>query len=209
MTPPTAVAGIAVPQTAAATAALEVATAYCSPPLLHHSVRSYLWGAWYGTAHGIGYDEELLYVAALLHDLGLVAEFDSHRVPFEAAGGHVAWVFGAAAGWPVPRRARVSEVIVRHMWDGVDPALDPEGHLLEVATSMDITGRRAAELPAGLRADVLARYPRGALVAEFTACFEDQARRKPGSAAAAAVGAGIAERLAANPLENDIRRPEA
>ncbi len=37
----------------------------------------------------------------MLHDVGLVEEFDSHRVLFEEAGGHVAWVFGARAGWPV------------------------------------------------------------------------------------------------------------
>jgi hypothetical protein len=34
----------------------------------------------------------------MLHDIGLVKEFDSHTVPFEQAGGHVAWVFGAGAG---------------------------------------------------------------------------------------------------------------
>jgi hypothetical protein len=48
---------------------------------------------------------------------------------------------------------------------------------------------------------VLDHYPRLELAAEFTACFEEQARRKPGSQAAAAVRAGITGRLAANPLE--------
>ena len=40
------------PQTPTATAALAVATRFYSPALLNHSVRSYLWGAMYGTAHG-------------------------------------------------------------------------------------------------------------------------------------------------------------
>jgi len=33
------------------------------------------------------------------------------------------------------------------------------------------------------------------------ACFEDQARRKPGSAAAASIDKDVAGRIAANPLE--------
>ena len=41
---------------------------------------------------GIAFDAELLYVSSMLHALGLVKEFDSHSVPFEEAGGHVAWV---------------------------------------------------------------------------------------------------------------------
>jgi hypothetical protein len=190
-----------IPTSPACRAALEVAAAYCSPALLNHSVRAYLWAAGYGLARGIGFDAELLYVSALLHDLGLVKEFDSHRVPFEEAGGHVAWVFGAAAGWPAARRRRAAEVIVRHMWDAVDVTEDPEGHLLELSTGMDISGRRTEDIPAGLRADVLARYPRLGLAGEFVACFEDQAARKPDSLAARFVSRGFAARVAANPLD--------
>ena len=140
--------------------ALEVATAYCSPALLNHSLRSYVWAATYAEARGIAYDDELLYVSSLLHDIGLVKEFDSHTVPFEEAGGHVAWVFAAGAGWPAERRTRAAEVIVRHMWDEVDPAVDPEGHLLELATGLDISGRNPQDWPEDLRAEVVARIPR-------------------------------------------------
>jgi hypothetical protein len=55
--------------------------------------------------------------------------------------------------------------------------------------------------PAEFHAEVLARYPRLTLATEFAAAFEDQARRKPGCAAAAAVAAGVGARLAGNPLE--------
>nr|WP_207634440.1 hypothetical protein [Candidatus Frankia alpina] len=54
----------------------------------------------YGTAHGIAFDDELYYVAALLHDVGLTEMFDRRRQPFEESGGQLAWVFGVAAGWP-------------------------------------------------------------------------------------------------------------
>lgn len=194
-------ADIVVPDTSATRGALEVATAYCSPALLNHSVRAYLWAAAYGAMNDISFDAELLYVSSMLHDIGLVKEFDSHTVPFEEAGGHVAWVFGAAAGWPVERRVRASEVIVRHMWDKVEVTSDPEGHLLELSTALDISGRRPEDFPAGLRAEVLERYPRLGLGEEFIACFRDQAERKPDSFAGVFVRAGVAERIRANPLD--------
>jgi hypothetical protein len=190
-----------VPDTAACRSALDVATEYCSPALLNHSVRAYVWAAHMGTARGIAFDPELLYVAALLHDFGLLEPFDSHRLPFEIGGGHVAAVFAAGAGWPAVRRARVAEVIVAHMADSVDAAADPEGYLLECSTAFDISGRAPEDFPVELREEVLARYPRLDLATQFLACFEDQARRKPDSTAAAAVRSGIAARLAANPLE--------
>ncbi|MFC4060738.1 HD domain-containing protein [Planomonospora corallina] len=192
---------ITVPGTSACRTALEAATAYCSPSLLNHSVRAYLWAAAYAQARDIAFDAELLYVAAMFHDIGLVAEFDSHTVPFEEAGGHVAWVFAAGAGWPVERRRRVSEVIVRHMWDEVDVAADPEGHLLELSTALDISGRGPGDWPAELRAEVLGRYPRLEIGKEFTACMLDQGERKPDSLAGGFVRSGIAGRIAANPLE--------
>jgi hypothetical protein len=52
----------------------------------------------YGAAHGIAFDDELYYVSALLHDIGLTEPFDSRRVSFEEAGGDLAWLFGVAAG---------------------------------------------------------------------------------------------------------------
>lgn len=189
------------PQTAAATAALSVATRFYSPALLNHCVRSYLWGARYAEAHGIGFDDELYYVSALLHDIALTDPFDSHRMSFEEAGGELAWVFGVAAGWSADRSARATEIIVLHMRDDVPAAADPESHLLQVATAWDVVGRRAEEFPAEARAEILARYPRQGFGSEFIACFEDQARRKPGGAAAASVAHNGADRIRANPLD--------
>lgn len=190
-----------IPASPACRAALEVATAYCTPALLNHSIRAFLWGAGYATARGITFDAELLYVTALLHDLALVKEFDNHTLPFEIAGGHVAWVFGAAAGWPPPRRARAAEVIDRHMWDAVDLATDPEGFLLELATGMDSSGPQTEDIPADLRADVLATYPRLGFAAEMAAHFERQAARKPGCLAAKFVRGGFATRVMSNSLD--------
>ena len=189
------------PQTPAAKAARSVADRYYTPALLNHCVRSYLWATTYAAAHGVAFDDELLYVAAMLHDIGLTPAFDSHRLPFEEAGGELAWVFGVAAGWPADRAARALEIIVAHMRADVSSTADPESHLLQVATGWDVVGRRPEEFPEQARTELLARYPRQGFGGEFVACFEDQASRKPDSAAAASIANDGARRIRANPLE--------
>ncbi|MCS5716120.1 cyanamide hydratase [Herbiconiux sp. CPCC 205716] len=189
------------PDTPAARAALEVARRFHSPAFVNHGVRSYLWAAAAARSEGLAVDDELLFVSAALHDLGLEPAFDSHTLPFEEAGGLVAWVFAAGAGWTEERRDRAAAIIVAHMADAVDPAVDAEGYLLEIATALDISGRNPEAWDAEFRAEVLEAYPRLDLVGEFTGCIVDQAERKPGSTAAAAVAAGLPARLAANPLQ--------
>ncbi len=189
------------PDTGATNAALEVSSKYCSPALFNHSVRSYLWSRSYATADGIDFDAELLGVAALLHDIGLTEVFDSHTVAFEESGGQLAWVFGAAVGWPAARRNRVAEIIVLHMRDMVSTSQDPESHLLQVATSFDVSGRYAERFPERLRDDVLARYPRLGFGAAFLDLCTKQGSRKPASAAAELIRGGLAARIATNPLD--------
>jgi hypothetical protein len=90
------------------------------------------------------------------------------------------------------------------MWDEVDVAQDPEGHLLEISTSMDISGRRLEDISPALRTDVLARYPRLGLGYEFIrhfefiGYFEDHAKRMHLCPAAKFIRSGWA---AANRLE--------
>ncbi|WP_433622634.1 HD domain-containing protein [Nocardia sp. CA-120079] len=192
---------LVIPDTAASSAALEVASTYHSAALLNHSRRVYFWAAVYGRQQGIRYDAELLFAAAMFHDICLVPEFDSHTVSFEEAGGHVARVFAAGAGWSSERRERLGEVIVRHMWPHVDVADDPEGHLLWRATALDIAGKNIDDFSPAFRAAVLHQYPRLGLADEFLACFRAQADRKTSSSAARAIQSGLATRMAANPLD--------
>ena len=84
---------------------------------------------------------------------------------------------------------------------GADPAVDIEGHLLDVATGLDIAGRDMQRWPREFLVEMVAAYPRLDLGERFTACFAEQAARKPGSSAAAAVRGGVAERISTNPLE--------
>ncbi len=193
---------IVAPDTPAARGALALAREYQSPALTAHALRSWFWAEAFARVDGIhDIDHELLYVAAVLHDIGTVTAFDNHTISYEHAGGHVAVALTSGAGWEQARRQRVLDVIVRHNWPAVDPAMDAEGYLLEIATGLDISGARPDALPEDFRRDVLARYPRGALAAEFGACVVDQAARKPDTAARRLVDGGIVAKLAANPLE--------
>jgi hypothetical protein len=187
--------------TSAAQAALEVATRFYSPALLNHSIRAYLWGVSYGARHGVVFDDELYFVSAVLHDIGLTAEFDSHTRPFEEARGHLAWVIGTADGWPRERCRRAEEIIVQHMRARVPATEDPESHLLQIAAGWDVAGHHATEFPMELRAEVLGSYPRLGFSPEFLMLSKDQAARKPDSAAAAKIHNDLASRIAANPLD--------
>ncbi|MFF9563190.1 cyanamide hydratase [Leifsonia sp. NPDC014704] len=189
------------PDTAASRAALEIATAYHTPSLLNHVQRSWLWAEAFATVRGFEPDHELLYVSALLHDLGIAPEFDNNTLAYEDAAGHVAIALTAGAGWPADRRVRAHEVIVRHNWPEVDPAMDVEGHLLEIATALDISGARDGELPKEFLREVVTAYPRLELAAEFGSCVSDQAERKPDTSARRLVDGGVQRKLRDNPLE--------
>lgn len=189
---------IPVPTGAASVAAAQVLAEHSSPALVNHCHRSYLLAAALGVTEGVTVDDELLYVAAMMHDLGLEPAFDNVALPFEDAGAHLVSVFAAGAGWSLLRRRRAADIVIAHMRHQVDPGVEPEGYLLEAATSVDISGRDPHRWPAPLLAQVYACHPRLDLAAQFTARFQDQARRKPDSAAAAAVGSGIADRIRAN-----------
>ncbi len=155
------VAGLRVPTGQAAEAARLVCTEYADDALYNHSVRSYFFGAAWARARGLDFDSELLYVSALLHDLGLTPPFDSHTVAFEEAGGHVARVFTAGLGWPTERRDRAAEVIVLHMRDEVAPDVDVESRLLQEGTSADVTWTGLEEYDPEFTRALVAAYPAG------------------------------------------------
>jgi hypothetical protein len=194
---------ISAPRSQAARAAAELAASCHSPALINHVVRSWVWAEAFALVEGRhDVDHELLYTSAMLHDVGLVPAFDNVTLSYEEAGGHVAVALTAGAGWPAERRQRALEVIVRHNWPSVDPGMDVEGYLLEVATGLDITGSRLDALPDDFVREVVARYPRLTLAEEFTAGVTDQARRKPTTSAHRLVHGGLAAKLAHHPLEH-------
>ncbi|MEJ2854310.1 MULTISPECIES: HD domain-containing protein [unclassified Saccharothrix] len=190
------------PDTRAAQAAVEVCTEFAEPWLRNHSLRAYSWAVAYGASAGItDYDDELLYVAALMHDLALTPFFDSHRIAFEEAGGRLAKVFAAGAGWDSARRERLNEVIVLHMRDDVPPEQDVESHLLQIAVSADVSGRRLELFTPEFTEELLGRYPRLGFAEKFLDQARDQATRKPDCAAADLMRSGWPDRVLNNKLD--------
>ena len=169
--------------TPTAAAARDVLERWSSPELVNHSLRAWVWAAELGRSLGIHFDAELLYVSAMLHDLGVTPTFDSHTVAFETAGSAVGWAFAAGAGWEPARRDRVLEIIERHMWLSVDVNDDPEGHLLEVATALDVSGVAPEKWDGELLRAVATALPRGDFTTHFDGCISAQAERKPGTSA--------------------------
>lgn len=190
------------PDTPATRGARALVADFHTPAIANHVVRSWLWAEAFAIVDGFSdLDHELLYTAALLHDIGLASAFDNHVLGYEEAGGFIGEAVTAGAGWPPERRRRANEVIVRHNWPSVDPAVDVEGHLLEIATGLDISGRRAEDIPLEFRLEVLAAYPRTTLAEEFGTQVLDQSARKPHSHARRLVDGGLIGKLAENPLE--------
>jgi HD superfamily phosphodiesterase len=109
-----------VPDSPAARAALQVATEYLSEALINHSIRSWYWAVGFAAfEERSGFDAELLYTAALLHDIGLAEEFDNHTLAYELAGGHVAWALTAGAGWEKSRRTRAARNLPARDYRGI------------------------------------------------------------------------------------------
>jgi hypothetical protein len=178
------------PPSPVAERALDVVRAWSAPALVNHCLRSWAWASLLASSIGLDPDRELLFVATMLHDLGVTPLFDAHTVPFEDASGAVASVFAVGAGWDGVRARRVGEVIERHMWPSVDPTVDVEGHLLEVATSLDVSGVGFERWDAADLRAVTAAVPRLDFSDAFDGLIHEQAGRKPASSAARLDGSG-------------------
>ncbi|MFF9162033.1 histidine kinase [Streptomyces longwoodensis] len=87
------IAGVAVPDSALARAATELVRETTPPLIFHHSRRVYLFGSLQAQALGLAPDPELLYVAALFHDTGLVPPYRSDDQRFEMDGADQARAF--------------------------------------------------------------------------------------------------------------------
>jgi hypothetical protein len=152
-----------------------------------------------GERDKLRFDAELLYVAALLHDLGLVAEFDTGRC-FEVDGAAAAADLAAAAGWSEERRDALAEAIRLHVALEEELGEGPEAYLLWHATGLDVVGHRLHDLDRRAIESIVARYPRLDFKRGFTDLLRDQAARKPSCWAASAIRGGIVERMEAAPF---------
>jgi HD domain len=152
-----------------------------SPPFLAaHCRRTYLWGRLLGELDGIRYDDELFYVAALLHDLGLTERYAAH-VPsaacFSLHGAAVARDVVVRHGRTADVARRAAEAILFHLNVDVPLARGPEAHLLARGTACDVTGAGLDAVAPGIRAAVIEQEPRRELKRELVRVWRQHAVR--------------------------------
>jgi hypothetical protein len=181
--------GMPVPDSSIAAQARELIASVAAPFLVNHSVRAYAWAVELAARDGLRFDAEILYVSALLHDIGLVPAYDLGGC-FETDGAIAAETFALQAGQPADRARAIYDVIELHMADDLPPDPAPEVVLLWDSTGTDVTGYRFADVRRAVVPGVLAAYPRLDFKRQFGALFADQAARKPTCSVARMVASG-------------------
>ena len=169
--------------------------------LTNHSFRSHAWAVALAERDRVRFDAEVLYVGALLHDIGLLAQYDTGRC-FEEDGARVAAELAAGQGWPPDRQQAVAEAIRLHTALEISLDYGPEAYLLWHATGVDVTGHRYSDVDADTIAAIVSAYPRLDFARGFTELIADQAARKSDCWVNRAIAGGLAERVAAAPFES-------
>src|ERR1700754_1865306 len=108
--------------------------------LFEHSTRVFLWGALAGKRRGLTFDPELLYTAALFHDLGLTAGFRESRLRFEVDGANAARDFLRGHGISEGDIERVWLAIALQTSPGISAHLHPIAALTAEGVMMDLGG---------------------------------------------------------------------
>ena len=190
-----------VPDSALARRARELIADVAEPFLVNHSVRSYAWAVELARHDELRFDPEILYVAAVLHDIGLVPAYDLGGC-FEVDGAVAAAALAREAGAPEPRATAIYDVIALHMLEDLPPEPASEVVLLWDSTGTDVTGYRFTDVRPAMIPRLLAAYPRLTFKRDFAAAFVDQASRKPMCRVAEMVNTGKLEAIANAPYES-------
>ncbi|ADJ48251.1 hypothetical protein AMES_6426 [Amycolatopsis mediterranei S699] len=153
--------------------------------LVGHCARSFLFvrptAAAQGLEPGRDYDEELVFLICLLHDLGL-SEAGNGSQRFEVDGADMARAFLLDAGVEQERADAVWEGIVLHTSDGIAERFSPEARVAQVGIATDIAGLARDALPEDLIAGAVEAWPREDLGYAFVEHHSAQIAGTPGKA---------------------------
>jgi len=193
--------GMLVPDSALARRARELITEVAAPSLVNHSVRVYAWAVELARHGRLRFDPEILYVSAMLHDIGLVPAYDLGGC-YEVDGAIAAKRLVAEAGRPEARAQAVYDVIALHNDETLPPDAASAVVLLWDSAGTDVTGHRFADVRPAIIPGLLAAYPRLDFKRAFTELLVDQASRKPTCPAAEMIATGILEEIAQAPFDS-------
>src|SRR5262245_31667959 len=172
------IAGVSVPDTPLIARAMEEARAVSEPYLFNHAVRSWLFAVQIADMKGVPYDEEVVAVASLLHDVGLTARYQGQR-RFEVEGADVAR--------NLARRGDVDERRAQLIWYTValnatlspSPDAEPEVGICTIGAGIDYAGFLAEQIPKATMESILAAYPRLQMKQRFKDSLCVMARERP------------------------------
>ncbi|WP_434721364.1 HD domain-containing protein [Mesorhizobium sp. RIZ17] len=156
------ISGVSLPDSKIAREVTEFVRDTESHLLFHHSVRVYFWGAMTGKRRNMTFDLELLYTAAMFHDLGLTPRYESSQLRFEVDGANAARDFLRARAISESDIEIVWNAVALHTTPGIPEFMRPEIALVQAGAGMDVAGRGYDEFTDGQRDAVVAAFPREA-----------------------------------------------
>lgn len=175
-----------------------------SPGLHAHCLRTWAFATMFAQRDRVNHDAELLYVACLLHDLGLTPTHigrDPHAECFAVEGARAAHALVRGHGAGDAQARAVAEAITLHLNINVPARLGAEAHLLSKGVSLDAVGRRLHQLPSAATSAVIARWPRKGFGDELATATARQAEMRPQSRSALLHQLGFVKLIDRNPLE--------
>jgi hypothetical protein len=178
----TKVAGVAIPDSRMAREITELIRDSASELLFQHSRRVYFWGALMGQRKGLRFDPELLYAAAMFHDIGITPHYHGSELRFEVDGANAARDFLRRQGVDEADVQMVWLAVALHTTPGIPEHMHPEISLVQAGAGMDMTGRHFDEFSDDERAAVIAACPRGHHFGhQVIETFYQGLKRRPGS----------------------------
>jgi hypothetical protein len=174
------------------------------PVLYGHCLRTWAFAELFAQRDRVDHDEELLYVACVLHDLGLTVSHsgrDSTAACFAVEGARTAHAMVLGHGEAEDRARAVAEAISLHLNIDVHERFGAIATLLSKGVTLDVVGRRMEQIPRSNIVEVIARWPRDGSGELLLTATKRQAELRPQSRAALLHRLGFAKLVSANPLD--------
>ena len=151
------------PDSEICSAALQLALDVSAPFIANHCIRSYLFARELAAAKGlrsdVDYDDELVFLSCILHDLG-VTDYGGGEQRFEVDGADAAVRFLSEQGMSDGRVTTVWQAIALHTSAGLANRFGPEQSVSHFGIALDISGIEKNLLSADFAERVHAAWPR-------------------------------------------------
>jgi hypothetical protein len=154
------VAGITIPDSKIASQATELLLEHGTEFIYNHSLRVFLFSSLNGKRRQLKYDQELLYVASVFHDLGLTKHYSSPTLRFEVDGANAARDFLKSHGLPQESLQLVWDTIAMHTTIGIAEHKESEVALMYSGVGLDVMGEGYEHLSEEDRNKILNVFPR-------------------------------------------------